>query len=270
MTTAPNGHLLVTNGLNGQVVEIDPDSRHADLCALDRRQQGAVPARQRRSVRHRHDAGGRRVLLRGGRGEHARPGTLSGRRVFPGLRPAGWSPPPARARTRPDASRADPFSANIRRGIATPQQTQTYFAALDLIAKKPGDVVRMLRAWTDAAATPDPRPGNDPADSGEAAGLGAAGLTLTFGFGAGLFRRSLRTRRAPAGGAGRPARVQRRPTGGGAQRRRPVDPGLRRRSAGGVPRRAATGAPGGRRGARPLDADRLPARRPRRTRRRAT
>ena len=24
MTTAPNGHLLVTNGLNGQVVEIDP------------------------------------------------------------------------------------------------------------------------------------------------------------------------------------------------------------------------------------------------------
>ena len=26
MTTAPNGHLLVTNGLNGQAVEIDPDS----------------------------------------------------------------------------------------------------------------------------------------------------------------------------------------------------------------------------------------------------
>ncbi len=26
MTTAPNGHLLVTNGLNGQVVEIDPIS----------------------------------------------------------------------------------------------------------------------------------------------------------------------------------------------------------------------------------------------------
>ena len=26
MTTAPNGHLLVTNGLNGQVVEIDPET----------------------------------------------------------------------------------------------------------------------------------------------------------------------------------------------------------------------------------------------------
>jgi len=26
MTTAPNGHLLVTNGLNGKVVEIDPIS----------------------------------------------------------------------------------------------------------------------------------------------------------------------------------------------------------------------------------------------------
>ena len=24
MATAPNGHLLVTNGLNGQVVEVDP------------------------------------------------------------------------------------------------------------------------------------------------------------------------------------------------------------------------------------------------------
>ena len=26
MTTAPNGHLLVANGLNGQVVEVDPES----------------------------------------------------------------------------------------------------------------------------------------------------------------------------------------------------------------------------------------------------
>ena len=47
MTTAPNGHLLVTNGLNGQVVEIDPVSRQAALCALDRRQQSAVAAGQR-------------------------------------------------------------------------------------------------------------------------------------------------------------------------------------------------------------------------------
>jgi hypothetical protein len=28
MVMAPNGHLLVTNGLNGQVVEIDPDTGH--------------------------------------------------------------------------------------------------------------------------------------------------------------------------------------------------------------------------------------------------
>lgn len=84
-------------------------------------------------------------------------------------------------------------------GIATPQQTQTYFAALDLIAKQEGDIVRMLRAWTDAAARLTH--GQDASgDSGETQGLGAANLTLTFGFGAGLFgeRYDLAARRPEA------------------------------------------------------------------------
>ena len=70
MVTAPNGHLLVTNALNGQIVEIDPATRQADLRALDRHRQGAIAAGQRRPVRPRDDARRRRFLLRRGRREH--------------------------------------------------------------------------------------------------------------------------------------------------------------------------------------------------------
>ena len=48
--------------------------RRANQGAVDRPEQGAEAAGQRRSVRHRHDAGGRWFLLRRGRVEHARPG----------------------------------------------------------------------------------------------------------------------------------------------------------------------------------------------------
>ncbi len=68
----------------------------------------------------------------------------------------------------------------------SPQPTQTYFAALDVITKRPGDIVRMFRAWTDAASrltSGDEAPG----DSGETLGIETSGLTLTFGLGAGLF-----------------------------------------------------------------------------------
>jgi deferrochelatase/peroxidase EfeB len=84
------------------------------------------------------------------------------------------------------ATSGDPFEGEHQAGIDTPQQTQTYFAALDLTAKKPGEIVRMLRVWTDAAARLT-RGQDAPDDSGEVAGLGPAGLTLTFGLGAGLF-----------------------------------------------------------------------------------
>jgi deferrochelatase/peroxidase EfeB len=81
-------------------------------------------------------------------------------------------------------------------GITTPQQSQTFFMALDLITKKREDVADLMRAWTIAAArltagmTAGPAattlesPGTD---SCEALGLDAAGLTITFGFGPGLF-----------------------------------------------------------------------------------
>jgi deferrochelatase/peroxidase EfeB len=122
---------------------------------------------------------------------------LSGRRAF--LASAGALVAATGLARAVRASQADPSFGEHQGGIATPQQTQTYFAALDLIAKKPGDVVRMLRAWTDAAARLT-RGQETPADSGEAMGLGAAGLTVTFGLGAGLFdnRYGLAARRPEA------------------------------------------------------------------------
>ncbi len=90
----------------------------------------------------------------------------------------------------------EPFWGKRQGGIATPQQSHSYFAAFDLVTPKRDDVVAMLRAWTAASArltagqTAEPL-GDDiavpPLDSGDALGLAPARLTLTFGFGAGLF-----------------------------------------------------------------------------------
>jgi deferrochelatase/peroxidase EfeB len=109
---------------------------------------------------------------------------LSGRRTFlgsaGGLVAAAGLPRVARASTIAQ------FFGEHQAGIATPQSMQTYFAALDLVTKRPGDVVRMFRIWTDAAARLTS--GEDtPSDSGETLGLETSGLTLTFGIGAGLF-----------------------------------------------------------------------------------
>jgi deferrochelatase/peroxidase EfeB len=90
----------------------------------------------------------------------------------------------------------EPFWGKHQSGILTPAQSHTYFAALDLVATQREDIIGMLRAWTSAAAqmadgqTAEPM-GQDPSvpgpDSGEALGLPPARLTVTFGFGAGLF-----------------------------------------------------------------------------------
>jgi deferrochelatase/peroxidase EfeB len=112
-----------------------------------------------------------------------------------GLLPAG----PARADTAPVA---EPFWGEHQGGIISPAQAHTYFATLDLTTGKRDDVQALLRAWTQAAARltegqpiepvqlsasydqdkPPPVP-----DSGDAADLPAERLTITFGFGPGLF-----------------------------------------------------------------------------------
>jgi deferrochelatase/peroxidase EfeB len=89
-----------------------------------------------------------------------------------------------------------PFYGPHQAGIATPAQDRLAFAALDVTGTRAGDLRELLKAWTLASAAMargQPVPGladNDlapPPDTGEAAGLGPANLSITFGFGPSLF-----------------------------------------------------------------------------------
>ncbi|WP_206243438.1 iron uptake transporter deferrochelatase/peroxidase subunit [Novosphingobium terrae] len=92
---------------------------------------------------------------------------------------------------------SEPFYGRYQAGIITPTQQYLYFAALDVTAEKREEVIDLLRRWTQAAARltvgldveGDATADQPPANSLEAEGLGPARLTLTFGFGAGLFTR---------------------------------------------------------------------------------
>jgi deferrochelatase/peroxidase EfeB len=84
-------------------------------------------------------------------------------------------------------------------GIVTPAQDHTYFSAFDLTTEKRDEVAKLLQVWTAAAArmtagataAPPVADLNAPgSDSDEALGLAPARLTLTFGFGAGLFEKA--------------------------------------------------------------------------------
>jgi deferrochelatase/peroxidase EfeB len=103
----------------------------------------------------------------------------------------------------------EPFWGEHQAGIASPIQHHTFFASFDLVTAKRDDVVKLLKAWTAAAArmtageTAQPlelglklavAPAGDAADagpraadSGEALDMSPSRLTITFGFGAGLF-----------------------------------------------------------------------------------
>ena len=106
--------------------------------------------------------------------------------------------------TAPDAtaaseSRTYPFTGEHQAGIITPAQDRMYLAAFDLTTDDVDDLRDLLRAWTVMAArlsqgmSAGPL-GFDkgsydapPDDTGEAADLPAAGLTITIGFGRSLF-----------------------------------------------------------------------------------
>lgn len=96
----------------------------------------------------------------------------------------------------PEKNTVEPFYDAHQGGILTPLQHNTYFAAFDLVTDDREDIVRMLQSWTAAAArmstgqTAAPLAKDDsvPAsDSADALGLSPARLTITFGFGPGLF-----------------------------------------------------------------------------------
>ncbi len=107
---------------------------------------------------------------------------------------AGATPPPL---MHGPGLATEPFHGAHQSGITTPAQRHVYFVAFDIVTDKRSDVQDLLRRWSEDAARLTaglPLAGADsadqaPVDSNEAAGLGPQRLTLTIGFGAGLFAR---------------------------------------------------------------------------------
>ncbi|HSZ29698.1 MAG TPA: Dyp-type peroxidase domain-containing protein, partial [Pseudonocardiaceae bacterium] len=144
----------------------------------------------------------RRGLLRGGLlvGAGVVGGGVAGGVIGDGLASAGSA-----ARER-----AEPFWGAYQGGIVTDTQQHTVLAAFDLTGTDRAELVTLLKAWTSLAsalaqgqaptvpiyapptavtqnAYADATDASTTADSGEAAGLGPARLTITVGFGAGMF-----------------------------------------------------------------------------------
>lgn len=88
-----------------------------------------------------------------------------------------------------------PFRGTHQAGIVTPAQDRLHFVALDLTTVDRRAVISLLQRWTTAAermvagaeATPggavNRNPEAPPSDTGEAMGLSASALTVTFGIG---------------------------------------------------------------------------------------
>ncbi|MFI8340015.1 iron uptake transporter deferrochelatase/peroxidase subunit [Streptomyces sp. NPDC085639] len=93
---------------------------------------------------------------------------------------------------------AVPFHGQHQAGIATAVQDRLHFAAFDVKTKDRGELIKLLQEWTAAARLMTAGlpvgeggfgglPEAPPDDTGEALGLKASRLTLTIGFGPGLF-----------------------------------------------------------------------------------
>ena len=91
-----------------------------------------------------------------------------------------------------------PFHGERQAGIVTAAQDRLHFAAFDVTTTSRAEVVALLEAWTEAAARMTAgRPAGDvndepllpPDDTGESVGHLPSRLTITFGFGPGLFER---------------------------------------------------------------------------------
>jgi deferrochelatase/peroxidase EfeB len=104
-----------------------------------------------------------------------------------------------------------PFRGPHQAGIVTPAQDRLHFAAIDLTTTDRTAVVELLKRWTRAAermtsgaeAAPggavNLNPDAPPSDTGEALGLPASSLTLTFGIGPGFFDKLGLAAQRPAG-----------------------------------------------------------------------
>lgn len=105
----------------------------------------------------------------------------------------------ATAAQAPAPSGVVPFRGTRQAGIITAAQDRLHFCSFNVITDDKAALVGLLKRWTTAAermtrgdqTTPDGAVGlgdyTPPADTGEALGLSASKLTLTIGFGPGLF-----------------------------------------------------------------------------------
>lgn len=99
-----------------------------------------------------------------------------------------------------------PFFGDHQAGITTPAQDRLHMAAFDVTTEDRKELIKLLKDWTAAAqamAAGDPTGKTGavdgpydapPEDTGEALDLAASKLTLTFGFGAGLFEKDGKVR----------------------------------------------------------------------------
>ena len=139
---------------------------------------------------------------------------ISRRRFFGGVGVAGaagvgaallgkstiWSPDSSADSAT--SARAVDFYGEHQAGIATPAQDRLLFGAFDVLDATRADLVDLLHEWTAASATMTSGRqigrNNVPAaptdDTGEALGLPASRLSITFGFGPSLFVRDGRDR----------------------------------------------------------------------------
>ncbi len=104
---------------------------------------------------------------------------------------------PAKLRSSEASQGTVPFYGAHQAGVATPAQEYLHFAAFDVTGGSAEGLRSMLQQWTAAAAamtaggsyepSGSQEPSQSPVETGEAIGLGASRLTLTFGFGPSLF-----------------------------------------------------------------------------------
>ncbi|WNM25148.1 iron uptake transporter deferrochelatase/peroxidase subunit [Demequina capsici] len=103
-----------------------------------------------------------------------------------------------RATASPVQLRQYDFHGEHQSGIVTPAQDRMHFAAFDVTTGSRDELIALLRSWTQGAAVlmtgtelGDGAAGGSPLappdDTGDATGLPASGLTITFGFGPSLF-----------------------------------------------------------------------------------
>lgn len=88
------------------------------------------------------------------------------------------------------------FYGNHQSGIITPSQSHIYFASLDVLVESRNELQQLFKNWTslavrlmngEQAVEPSSNGSIPPTDTGEAEGMDASNLTVTFGVGPSLF-----------------------------------------------------------------------------------